>query len=688
LAIGRGEARAQQRNWALVIGTGTYEDTELNLPCIEKDVDELAKVLTQRGDYAPDRVVTLRDPSREEFKKVIADFLNGPDDAAPDRPEKGDQVLVYFSGHGFHAEDGGLYLAPADFQRDKPAESGIRVDWLREQVADCPATSKILIVDSCFSGSEENAFSGREDNAAAASEIEKAFDGLDGVVTLASSTKDEESLIWKDMGQSLFSYWLTQGLAGHADTSMDGAITLDEIYNFVHAKVTQTAALGFGCDQTPVASMRFSSRGFPTISRIRPQSLDAVLADMAQQIVWAVEGQRLKRIVSVPPFLFTSYRDINALDVERREVGGGSLGLTCAERFHIALDAVDSAIKIQTRDEARRILKAVHARPEDLGTFGGMQRIAKGFLDPTFPPVVVYGELLEREPGVVQIRARAIRNDTKATLIETGGTAELSLEDWMETGKSVVVEAEDFERDLDPKTGHYKTRGVDVIEEQVDSSGELEAHPMSDPSFPYRLKIMVRDGSKRGGWVERRCHFVGNNAYVALEKGDEYRIRIAYRGPENAFVKLMVDGLNIKSQEALPEATEEELKTRGVEVLSLNPVSLEHTDKKLAWVLKPGEVANPEWEFEGFYLSRDLVCPFLVGERGESPGLADQIGLITAVFYEELGAERGELGTTTSEPRIAERRVVQTTAGNIGNPIASVHIHYVSSEELRRLTGD
>ena len=42
------------------------------------------------------------------------------------------------------------------------------------------------------------------------------------MATLASSTGDEKSQIWDDKEQSLYSYWLNQGLKGHADDKKKG----------------------------------------------------------------------------------------------------------------------------------------------------------------------------------------------------------------------------------------------------------------------------------------------------------------------------------------------------------------------------------------------------------------------------------------------------------------------------------
>ena len=77
------------------------------------------------------------------------------------------------------------------------------------------------------------------------------FEKLEGVVTLASSTAEQPSQIWDEKEQSLFSYWLNQGLKGHADEDGNGEVNIDELYDYVHRNVTQSAEARLHRPQTP-----------------------------------------------------------------------------------------------------------------------------------------------------------------------------------------------------------------------------------------------------------------------------------------------------------------------------------------------------------------------------------------------------------------------------------------------------
>ena len=115
---------------------------------------------------------------------------------------------------------------------------------------------KLLVIDACHAGSEKGEDDKTSKRQAAAKDLGEAFRDLEGVVTLASSTADQKSLIWEDKQQSLFSFWLNQGLKGHADADNDGNVDIDELYKYVFRQVTHSAKLHFPRPQTPVRIVR------------------------------------------------------------------------------------------------------------------------------------------------------------------------------------------------------------------------------------------------------------------------------------------------------------------------------------------------------------------------------------------------------------------------------------------------
>ena len=203
------------------------------------------------------------------------------------QPGAADRVILYFSGHGVRDAAGNLYLVPIDGDPADPTGTMIPLDWLKQQLERCQATFKLLILDACHAGSEKG-----EDRPGQISldEIDRLFRDVPGVITLASSTASETSQIWPEKRQSLFSYWLNQGLKGHADLDADGIVDIDELYKFVHSHVTRTAKVVFKQEQNPVRIIRTGVGGSPMVVKLVPQSLKRLMADMAEQLAQARPG--------------------------------------------------------------------------------------------------------------------------------------------------------------------------------------------------------------------------------------------------------------------------------------------------------------------------------------------------------------------------------------------------------------
>jgi hypothetical protein len=93
---------AQARSVALLIGVGDYGHPSLNLEGPVHDVAALRDVLVRRWGFDAADVHTLVDA--QATRQGILAALR----ALPGRTAPGDEVLIYFSGHGTSALDGGM----------------------------------------------------------------------------------------------------------------------------------------------------------------------------------------------------------------------------------------------------------------------------------------------------------------------------------------------------------------------------------------------------------------------------------------------------------------------------------------------------------------------------------------------------------------------------------------------------
>jgi len=157
LAFGPAE-RVAPTHWAVVIGISDYinfDDVQGgDLPGAERDARSMRDVLVTRWGFPPDQVRMLlnREATRDAIEAAITDWL-----ASNARP--GDQVTIYFAGHGSQMwdedgdEDDGLdeTLAPADVSPTS-TDFDISDDQFGAWLAELPTRNVVVFMDKCNSG--------------------------------------------------------------------------------------------------------------------------------------------------------------------------------------------------------------------------------------------------------------------------------------------------------------------------------------------------------------------------------------------------------------------------------------------------------------------------------------------------------------------------------------------------------
>lgn len=158
LALGPAPDREAPTRWALLIGISDYihfDDVEGgDLPGAEHDARRMRDVLVTRGFVPAENVRLLlnRDATREAIEESVTGWL-------AERAAPGDNVIVYFAGHGSQMwdEDGdeldGLdeTLAPADVLPDR-TDMDISDDVFGSWLDRLPTENVVVILDSCNSG--------------------------------------------------------------------------------------------------------------------------------------------------------------------------------------------------------------------------------------------------------------------------------------------------------------------------------------------------------------------------------------------------------------------------------------------------------------------------------------------------------------------------------------------------------
>jgi hypothetical protein len=706
------QANSTGHNWALLVGVGEYDDDEWReLLFTKNDVNAVEDALVNRGNYSPDRVVRLYNENCDALWCGIRDFLK--------RPKQGDLVLVYHTGHGDKADDGRVYLVPRDYNSENPSKTGIEVAELRKELSACEASTKIVIIDSCYAGASDAPGDAQElnkltdeelKNRVSADEIRRVFNA-DDVITMASSTQDQISVKSNLEDQSLFSSWLARGLKGHADTNpIDGKVTFEELFTFVDLRVRKTVK-----NQTPARQIGKMASGELVLARLQPQPEEIVIQEMAEQIVWATASQGLGPIEVAEKFAddFTVANDRFKDGVRDKY---GALGYFYADLLSRSLLKHAGHMLSVDSSYARRTLKGANRNGDDSTTSNDVPE-----LSPTSDRSVnVVGRIIDRQSDNVFVRAEA-RTDDGDIICQVGGTVSLTSNkgkkrrnEYPLVGNSIAVK---------PKTDFIPLRdsaGAELSPEasavrRWDQPKRLSNRPLRDPLFPFRVDIVLAGEAQPEPIVYR-----GDQAYVGLDKGDEYRIRITYRDlrkvpgayfdtSEQVAVKVLVDGLSIFDQElpasfqGLPaarliaKASRDQSPKRIAKGIALEiienaaPTSLADATP---WPLLPAHLRDDNRDdraYLGYYVGTEgLYCPLQVVDATESlaaeRGFTDSIGLITAVFYEDLGHPLGADSDLATRPGPLRRgpQLTPVPVGELGRELGMVSIRYVSRNALRR----
>ncbi|WP_051771433.1 caspase, EACC1-associated type [Saccharothrix sp. NRRL B-16314] len=226
--------------YALLVATGEYEDVRLSrLRAPEQDVERLAAVLEDPDVGGFTSVEVLRDRADHEIRRAVEEVLTarGPDDL----------VLLYFSCHGLTTPARRLYFAASNTVQDRPAGTAIPRSFLNEQLEDCRASGRVLVLDCCFSGAFVEGFKASADAAAAVLD-----DVGTGYVVMTASNAyeyafEQDSLSLDAPLASLFTDVLIEGLtSGAADLDGDGWIDVNELFAYAQGEVRVRRP-----DQTP-----------------------------------------------------------------------------------------------------------------------------------------------------------------------------------------------------------------------------------------------------------------------------------------------------------------------------------------------------------------------------------------------------------------------------------------------------
>lgn len=326
---------------ALLVAAETYTDPGLaRLRAPIGDVEALASVLEDPtlGAFELRRLVNL---PTEQIKREIEGFF---DDA-----RLSDLLLLYMSGHGVLSQTRRFYFATSSTQLRWLRATAIEDSFISDVMQHSRARSIVLIVDCCHSGAFAK---GLVPKSAPGVDVVPRFEGR-GRVTLTASTELEyafedaeseatPSNLGASAPGSIFTRYLVEGIqTGSADADQDGKISIDELYDYVYARVrehSQHQTPGKGGSGYGDLIIAASARG-AFLPRELSEALESALASVRQAAV--AELERMKDSADPPMAAAIANALANMLDDDSlrvREAAREAMRGTSDRDQHVAGD--------------------------------------------------------------------------------------------------------------------------------------------------------------------------------------------------------------------------------------------------------------------------------------------------------------------------------------------------------------
>jgi len=279
-------------NRALLIGISQYAELE-GLKYADADVKTFSQILTEFGGYRRSDVAVVL--NTEATKARIMDEINKAVRASKREPL--DHFILMFAGHGMPgtieggrtgkvgAVDTNIFLAPSDastaassfFSTGKEIgnETFINRAWLAKQLSEIEAKSIVIILDSCYSGTEafgelffENLgysirsfeYSGPQRGVRDVAKTRNleireqapAAGGQKRIAYFASSREDQPSAEYDELRHGALSYCLFENIRRAREevyASETRNLSVDSVYSNITALFRETKVKGRSLDE-------------------------------------------------------------------------------------------------------------------------------------------------------------------------------------------------------------------------------------------------------------------------------------------------------------------------------------------------------------------------------------------------------------------------------------------------------
>lgn len=247
------EQPATSKRFAFLVAASDGGPARARLRYASRDIETVAKVLTELGGVRQEDIEQLVDPDPAAIERRLLELKQRL--IAAGGPATGRQLFFYYSGH---SDEQGLLLFGAHLPYGR----------LRSLITDIPADVHIGVLDSCASG----AFAQRKGGVAIDPFLLSGGANVTGHAFLTSTSEREAAQESARIRGSFFTHFLVTGLRGAADVDSDQRVTLQEAYRFAFAETLQRTESTLGGPQHAGYDIQLVGRGDLILTDLRDAS--------------------------------------------------------------------------------------------------------------------------------------------------------------------------------------------------------------------------------------------------------------------------------------------------------------------------------------------------------------------------------------------------------------------------------
>lgn len=231
-----------------VLGVGVDEYRGDLFPALNYSVSDTSKLLVaidaHAGDIYSSRKLISLSNKQATGRGIEKQFLALSKEIKP-----GDVFVLYMAGHGA-AVDGKFHFFPWQDKYTGKIEATLtstidqqKLQYLMSQI---PALKSVVVLDACYSGS----FLSIDDQNLKTDGVNARISRALGRAVLSATSADQEA-IEGFRGMGVFTYALTKGLSGRAETNDDGMISISELAAYSRKEVSDISMAVWKKSQTP-----------------------------------------------------------------------------------------------------------------------------------------------------------------------------------------------------------------------------------------------------------------------------------------------------------------------------------------------------------------------------------------------------------------------------------------------------